>query len=249
MKFLLVRQPAGMGDIFYLQKAIQDFINDGYKVIWPLADVYYYLKDYIKNLNIEFYNETKNFPYKQLYYSKTPLQGKDGDTEVLFIPFQDADALLKMPAMKAKYPLVNKDSNDWQSYFNFERNPEREARLKTHYGITDGQDFIFINNTFGSPPQMFTRTTKVESKETRLIYNDLTLKYSDGSPIHLFDYCWLFEHAKEIHTVETSFCYLIEKLNTTDKLFMYSRTKPGNTPNSDFSYIDHIYKKKWECIP
>jgi hypothetical protein len=59
----------------------------------------------------------------------------------------------------------------------------------------------------------------------------------------------LFENAKEIHTVETSFCYLIEKLNTTDKLFMYSRTKPGNKPNADFSYIDHIYNKKWETIP
>lgn len=249
MKILLIRQPAGAGDIFFLQKAAQEFINDGYKIIWPLADVYWYLKDYIKNPNIQFYNELDNFPYKQIYHYTKPVQGKDGDTEVLFIPFQDADSVLKLPPMKCKYPLVDKDSNGWQNYFNFERNHEREARLKVHYGIQDGQDFIFINNTFGSPPQMFTRTTKAEPKGARLIYNDLTLKYSDGSPIHLFDYCWLFEHAKEIHTVETSFCYLIEKLNTTDKLFMYSRTKPGNTPNSDFSYIDHIYKKKWECIP
>jgi len=56
------------------------------------------------------------------------------------------------------------------------------------------------------------------------------------------------DNAKEIHTVETSFCYLIEKLNTTNNLHMYSRKINGVSRFNDFSYIDHIYKRKWSAI-
>ena len=50
MKTALLRQPAGLGDIFYLQKAAKILVKNDYKVIWPLAKVYTYIKDYIKEL-------------------------------------------------------------------------------------------------------------------------------------------------------------------------------------------------------
>jgi hypothetical protein len=57
---------------------------------------------------------------------------------------------------------------------------------------------------------------------------------------NLFDWCQVIENAAEIHTVETSICYLIEKMNTTKKLFMYAR---GKKP--DWFDIDGIFQKPW----
>jgi len=250
MKTALIRQPAGLGDIFYLQKAAKVLVKNNYKVIWPLAKGYVYIKDYIASENIEYWDETEDFPYKEMYGHNNILKlHPKNQEETIFIPFQDADRIMGNVPMKSKYPLVGVSDNDWQQHFVFTRNVDREARLKEYYGLKDGDEFIFINNSFGSPPDIFTREVNITDSTTKQIKIDPTkLNYDNGDPIHLFDYCWILEHAKEIHTVETSFCYLIEKLNTTDKLYMYSRKINGRSRFNDFSYIDHIYKRKWSTI-
>jgi hypothetical protein len=57
---------------------------------------------------------------------------------------------------------------------------------------------------------------------------------------NLFDWCMVLEKALAIYTVETSICYLIEKLNVTGRLFMYARNK-----NPDWFYIEGIFQKPW----
>jgi hypothetical protein len=51
------------------------------------------------------------------------------------------------------------------------------------------------------------------------------------------------ENASEIHTVETSLNYIIEKIQTVDKLYMYSKWSPPN-----FDQINMLFKKPWKYI-
>ena len=51
-KICLIRQPAGIGDIFFTQKIAMDYISKGYTVIWPVIEQFEFIKDYIKEFGI-----------------------------------------------------------------------------------------------------------------------------------------------------------------------------------------------------
>ena len=57
---------------------------------------------------------------------------------------------------------------------------------------------------------------------------------------NLFDWMSLMEHAQEIHTVETSFCYVAALLNLQN-MHVYSR----NT-KTDFKYIQDLFPESWK---
>jgi hypothetical protein len=46
----------------------------------------------------------------------------------------------------------------------------------------------------------------------------------------LFDWIEAIENASEIHTVETSLCYLVDKYAKTDKLYMYEKRRSEDPP-------------------
>ena len=50
MKFCLISQPAGIGDVFFLQYMARKYIAMGYKVWWPLKDEILWIKDYIPDI-------------------------------------------------------------------------------------------------------------------------------------------------------------------------------------------------------
>ena len=66
-KICLIRQPAGIGDIFFLQKIAKHYISEGYEILWPVISEFNYIKDYIKVNGITFVNEQDSFPYKNVY--------------------------------------------------------------------------------------------------------------------------------------------------------------------------------------
>ena len=39
MKPCLIKQPAGIGDVFFCQKIARIMMQHGYKIIWPLRDL------------------------------------------------------------------------------------------------------------------------------------------------------------------------------------------------------------------
>jgi len=241
LKYAIIKQEAGLGDIFFLQKAAKILVNSGYKVIWPVLTHFSYLKEYIKHPNLVIVDETEDFEFKGIYAQDekkiTSYTDNTDNTEILWVPFKH----VRPVTMKAKYPLLNLNEDDWQKYFVFNRNKDREIQLKEKYNIKDGEEFIFINDLFASPPNMLKRDIPVNT-DKKIIYND-------GSPCHIFDYCWLFENASEIHLIESAFCYLVEVLNTKGKLFMYSRIMPGGKPqHPNFDYVSRIYKKDWQKI-
>ena len=51
MKYALIKQPIGIGDVFYLQKFAFILKKNGYDVVWPLRDDIFWIKDYVKGFN------------------------------------------------------------------------------------------------------------------------------------------------------------------------------------------------------
>ena len=66
MKTLLIKQPAGFGDILFCQKIAKVFRErTEYKeIIWPVASVYSYIQEYMGNDNFHFPSEDEDFSFK-----------------------------------------------------------------------------------------------------------------------------------------------------------------------------------------
>ena len=241
-KKVLFWQPAGIGDILYLQKSAKYFLDMGYEVIWPVIPQFLYVKDYIPN--ITFCDVNSQFHGIE-YYGKSELIETD---ELLYVPLNAAHQFINTLPMKAKYPLFGKfghniDGSDWADYLNFNRNEEREETCRKILDVKVGEKFIFINDMFASPPNIYRREMTIESPLKKVFH-----KMEHITQFNLFDLYWVLENAEEIHTVETSMCYLIERINTSSKLFMYSRKILGRNQFPNFSYVDHIYNKDWNYI-
>ena len=65
-KKCLIKQPIGLGDIFYLQKAARTLMSLGYEIIWPVRDDIIWVSEYIPDIN--FCKLSEDFPYKDIYY-------------------------------------------------------------------------------------------------------------------------------------------------------------------------------------
>lgn len=245
-KFVLFWQPAGIGDILYLQKAAHYFLDLGYRVVWPIIPQFLYIKDYIPE--IEFCDVNRHFDGFEHYGKNDIIKTHD----MIYFPLHYAHLFLDnnyhSSAMRAKYPMFSKigyeiDGSDWAKHLTFKRNKSREENCKKILGIEDGDEFIFINDMFASPPDIYKREMNIDSP-----YKKVYHKSEHINQFNLFDLCGVLEEAKEIHTVETSMCYLVERLNTSNKLYMYSRKIHGRNQHRDFSYVSHIYKKDWNYI-
>jgi len=215
MKTCLINQPAGLGDIFFCQKIGYHYQKQGFEIIWPVKPVYSYLPEYLKNFiyPVEDISSFKNI---------TSYLSLDGCTK-------NANEI-----MREKYKVAQvKEYQDWADYFTFERNFKREQKILEHFDIKEGEKFNLINYNFASPPNVEKIDIKIKNNHRDIYMNFLGFD-------NIFDWCGIIEKAEEIHTVNTSICYMIEKLKTTDKLFMYQRKYMKN-----WDYIDGIYKRPW----
>ena len=227
-KICLIRQPAGIGDIFFTQKIAKDLISKGYEVWWPVIQQFEFIKNYIKVDGLKFVTENENFPHKNIYlegHSK-PLQIAD---DSIYLPIQHFDRHFPdISVMQAKYKMVNTDSSDWLDYFEFERNLEREQKLIDHYGVQD-KEFVFVNRMFGSPPHSKPCPHMGEYE------NSVEMEYLGWD--NLFDWIGLLLKAKHIYTVETSILYIISKLGLKN-VTVYSRHA-----SPSFHQVEHIFDK------
>jgi hypothetical protein len=244
MKKVYIRQTAGLGDIFFLQKAANYLLESGYnEIIWPIINHYEYLKEYNTNDKIKFILENElSDDVKKVYKEDKIIL----DENYLYIPF-DKSAQIKrdfIDFLGVKYSLIKGlDYSNWQKFCNFKRFEDREEKCKQYFNISDGDEFIFVNSIFASPPNHHKRDMVINTN-VKIVEN----KHEYMSLFNIFDYSWILENAKEIHTVETSICYLVEILNTNGKLNLYSRKIGYNNQYANFDYVKNIYKKDWKYI-
>ena len=220
MKICIINQTAGIGDIFYTQKIAKEVIRrkKADKIIWPVIDNFIYIKDYLKFNGIEYIEQSKFIKPKDCFE----------------VNLQSADQRHPGSVMLAKYKEVGLSQNGWLDYFDFKRNLKREKLLFNKLKIE--QDYIVRNMYYGSPPQPLKHHVPYTGNK-----QIIDIDFYEG--INLFDWCKILEGASELHMVETSFLYILEKLNIKSKVNkLYSRFKPAN-----FNHIKHIPKKvDWE---
>lgn len=230
---LLIKQPAGLGDVFFCQKiAAQVGLRYDQPIIWPILDHFLYIKDYLRpTLATEYVSVDGVFPYQVEYDHASAVKTSYAGADIINLHGHVDD---RGTVMKPKYDVLGLDWSNWSDYFHFERNFEREQKLWNHLGLLRDEQYIFINRAYASPPGVLRVGTVNPEPKLKIVEMQLI----DG--FNLFDWCSVIENATEIHTVETSVCYLIEKMNTTKKLFMYAR---GKKP--DWFYIDGIFQKPW----
>ena len=247
-RYGLIQQNAGIGDIFYTQKIAKRLIETRMveKIIWPVLDVYDYMNDYMGSDTIE-YVPIKDFKDPTGLYNKSQtleaqrvenISNDYDNTHWVYIPLEYSDKKFPgLSVMLAKYKFCNMlgDHHDWEDYFSFKRFEEKELQLKEHVGVKEGEDFILTSGQYGTPPNSLTRRIPHEG-------NKKIIQIKSYPGFSVFDWCWLFENASEIHMVETCFIYLLEKLSLKGKVFnLYSKWNPAF-----WHHIGHIPKRvKW----
>lgn len=223
MKDIIINQPAGLGDILFCQKIAHVYKLNGYNVIWPVSDQYL---DAVK---------------EHVISDATFISTNAGLLDDPFIPrvnLHTADQHFSGCMMDAKYKLTSIDWSDWREYLNISYNSKRMWKLFEMLCLDDStQRYSVVNRWFGTPPhsQSCAHIPQVPGKV-------IEMSPIDGYTI--FDWAYILNHAAEIHTVDTSLMFIIEKLGFPDEhhpqLYCYSRFNPP-----DFRNVTHLFKKPW----
>lgn len=234
-KIAIIKQPAGLGDILFTSKIRKSLENDGYKVFHPVINEYSWIGEYIEG-NFPVIND---FKYSDILQNSTltPNNIYIDDNEIFLIPLQTADRIYNGSVMDAKYKLMNLKFDDWSDYLIINRNKKKEEELFRLLGIKENDEYIVVNNKFGSPPNFATKNIKINT-DCKII----DMGFYDG--FTLFDWVKVLELSKEIHVVESSINYILEKENIEpSKVFIYSKHVP-----SSFSHVKHLFSKDWNYI-
>lgn len=223
MKPCIIKQPAGIGDVFYLQKVADFYRNKGCKIIWPLRDDIFWISEYIPD--IEWYKLSDNFPGKELFN----YVGFTETNDFVYIDASTADRTYNTDPtriMSSKYGLVGIDHLDWNNYFKFNRNIERENELYYNVlNLKDDSNYVYVNDIVTTD---IVKTGKLSNKkfDHQVISNQII----DG--FTLFDWIKVWENAKEIHSIPTALCFIVDVINTNAKIFYY--------PHDERQYKDVI---------
>lgn len=234
-KIAIIKQTAGLGDILFTSKIRKLLENDGYKVYNPVINEYEWIHEYVDG-NFPTLN---NFNYLEFFMSNNlnPTKTIVGDDEFFFIPLQSADRHFSCSVMDAKYKLINIEFSDWSDYMKYKRDTIKEENLLTKLNISENEEFILVNNKYGSPPNFAIKQININS-DSKIINMDFYENFT------LFDWIGVMERAKEIHVVESSINFLLEKENIDpNKVFIYSKHTP-----SSFSQVKHLFSKKWNYV-
>ena len=228
MKPCLIKQPAGIGDIFFCQKIARYMMHHGYDVIWPVLPSISWIKDYIKD--IDFPPVEDEFPMKEVYEQGA---GYVIEKNGAFISTATADMTHNDgKIMTSKYSMLGMDWEGWQDCFLFERNLDKENDLYYNIlGLKDDSEYVFVSNLYNT-----------EIRDSKFIPHEqfdipvVELKIVDG--FTLFDWSKVLEKAKKIYTVNTAINYLIDVLDTSyDENVIYANSEQNKTE------IDYLFRK------
>lgn len=232
MNYLQINQPAGIGDICFLQKMASVLYQEhGYKIIWPIADNLFLCISQIINDAVIFVKQSEITEFCQ---DKNILQTLNIVNADQYIP--------NSTILESKYRYVRMTSDNWQNYFLFKRNIKRENELfYDKLGLTIQEEFFVVNKNYGTPPNsLVCKHMNIDwSKKYPIKLIEMDMSMTDN----VFDWCLVLEKMKYFHTVDTCFQYFLENINTEANLNVYSRYNPP-----DFRHIKHLFRKSWNYL-
>lgn len=244
MDFALLRQPSGLGDIFYIQKIVHKIIEkyQPKQVIWPLCNQYYEIKDYFKLPDVvRFVSEDEDFLGKELYLSNEYNIIKTD--KFIYAPLEYSHFVLYRGLwryiMDAKYEIVGLSCSDWSDYVRIRRNYSKEEELFAKK-INFHEPYIVVNKNWGAGVPL-TRTDMNIDTKLKIV----ELVYEPG--YNLFDWIKILEKAHAVHTIETSLAYILHLLKKNN-VFLYYRIKDASEKQKplfqawkNFEYCNKIY--------
>jgi len=244
-KNALIYLPGGLGDILFMQKLAYLFIEEGYKVTWPVFHEFKWLKDYIPEINwvvledwdIERPLPDIDFPGKEYYSNKTSIF----QTENFLYYNGHGHGEEYGPEMQRKYNVVDAEWKDWRDYIKFERNIDKEDDLFYNVlGLKDGEDYVYVNRHWQTRPTKEVYSGISSDPETygcRVVQHDIIEGFS------IFDWCKVLENAKGFYMIETSLNYILE----TSFLFDKVKDKPLHLwhRTGDWSVVKPLHNLPW----
>lgn len=229
-KVVFLMQSFGLGDIIFCQEIANDFIRQGYKVLWGVEP--------------QFVSIQKHFP-KVTFIDKSLINVNYGlntiheQGNLIVYPLRFTDSLCKVPykyCMKSKYLFFGKPWQKWRNVKNeMVRDTEKEKDLFYNVlGLKNGEQYVLTSDTFKS--NFSGKVSFVIETEFKII----ELKSIQG--FSLIDWSMVIENATEIHAVSSAILYLLELLTLkTNEIHLYRR----HTEN-DFSFVEYIFTKDYK---
>lgn len=229
-KVVFLMQSFGLGDIIFCQEIANDFIRQGYKVLWGVEP--------------QFVSIQKHFP-KVTFIDKSlinvnyalPVIHQHGN--LIVYPLRFTDSLCGVPykdCMKSKYIFFGKAWQKWRNVKNeMVRDTEKEKELFYNVlGFKDGEQYVLTSDTFKS--NFSGKISFVIETEFKIV----ELKSIEG--FSLIDWSMVIENATEIHAVSSSILYLLELLTLkTNEIHLYRRPT-----EIDFSFVEYIFTKNYK---
>ena len=225
MKPCFIKQPAGVGDVFFLQKIAHTYRDSGHEIIWPLKDHIFWISEYISDITWLKLSDWMIDSRSQIFN----YAGFSDNEKFVYIDCSTADRTFNTDPtriMSSKYGMVGINYKDWGKYFKFNRNKDKENELYYDIlGLNDDSKYSYINDIVHTDMR---DTGKLSGKE----FNYPIIKNQIIDGFSLFDWIKVFENAKEIHTIPTAVCFIVDVIDTKAKVFYY--------PNDERQYKDII---------
>lgn len=230
-KICLIKQPAGIGDIFYSLGIARHYQKLGYEITWPVVKEILWLREYIPDIN--FCDWEKDFNRKDQYHSRIPIFTDN----LVYLPINVSSEMIGGLIMSSKYHYSNIDPSIWLENFKWNRNFEKENRL--YYNVLclkDDEEYIFVNQNYVTPPrtEKFSMGFKTEDKT-------IEMGYIEGYTV--FDWYKVIEKASGIVTIDTCIQYMIETMSSLKAQFYYCYLRNGINTHTQIK--DLFRKTPW----
>lgn len=217
-KIILLKQPAGIGDIIFCQKLYKKIKTENSLVFWPVLNQINWLCNYLDTVCT--FEEIKN---------------KNFD---LIIDLEGQNTLSQVGGriMESKYKYVNLNFDNYLDYFTPKRNYEKENDLYSN--LVKQKQYRLICDMYATP-DVNNNVLKMNIPKSSILDNIFIQMIPNYT---LFDWIKIIENAEEVYCTDSAITFLVEKFNRkANKLVCFSR-RPHTKE------IDYLYNKKWEFV-
>jgi len=226
-KAIIINQPFGAGDLLFSEPIARKYHNEGYVVIWPVEDQFFWIHTYIDYVHFRRKSEFSGFDY-ELCRDDYKFEG------ILVLPLRFSNPLLRglephdgsdrAHWMNDKYERLGLPVDMWKS-LQWTRNEAKEDELYELMELDKLNGYAFINENFGGGITNAGLIGHIEVKQKAFV------RMRPIKGFTMLDWAKVICNASEVHTVETSVMYMIEGLPCkADKFHLYPR-KPETTLN------------------
>lgn len=235
MKTITINQPAGLGDIIWIQPILQMFVDKGFTIIYPIIDRYLEMATkYLPREGVTYVSIESEFHFKDCFDNPNVIHNNNG----YYLPLTYSHRHFPASSlMMSKYLMTQTPLQDWRRFIPRIRDKQREISLWEKIN-PNNEEFILTNKYFGTPPQTKEREINLTNHSFKII--DIDYRDQDLIEFHPFDWVYVIEKAKEIHFVQTAFSFIADLYaSPTAVMHLYDRIGKDDQPRylKDFEYV------------